>query len=137
MDWDPTLETGDPVVDEQHRGVVALINEIDDIEPDDTAGLLSVAERLMDHVETHFGTEEDLMRRGGYPAEAYEAHVREHQLLKEKARDAVLQFRSGAKAGKEPFVEFLRVWLVDHIETEDRKLVGHVKVSGAAARRPE
>ena len=130
VEWDSGLETGDALVDEQHRGIFELFNEMAALEPDDTAALLPLADRLMQHVDTHFDMEEDLMVRGGYPRDDYEGHVREHRDLKEKARDAVLEFRRGAGTGRGPFIEFMRSWLLVHIETEDRKLVEHIRGDG-------
>jgi len=127
VEWDPALDTGDALIDEQHRDIVALMNEVSALESDDVAAILSVVDRLVVHVDTHFRTEEDLMVRTGYPSAAIEEHKREHRMLKDKARGASFAFRGAWNVTREPFVDFLRTWLLDHIENEDRKLVAHLR----------
>jgi hemerythrin len=131
--WDPTLETGDAVVDQQHRDVISLINEVEALESDDTATLLGIVERLVSHIDIHFVTEEDLMRRGGYPREAFETHQKEHTMLKARAASAALGFRGSWDTTRGPFVDFLSVWLLDHIENQDRKMIDFMRRKGDSA----
>ncbi len=132
--WDTDLETGDALVDEQHRNIFSLINEVEALETDDVAAILSIVERVMAHVDTHFTTEEKLMLREGYPREAFERHRIEHQKLTDRARTAALGFRGSWDITRGPFVELLRVWLLGHIEDEDRAMVDHMRKKGASAK---
>ena len=133
--WDPTLETGDALVDAQHKDIFALINEVDSMEGDDRAALLGVVDRLMEHVEVHFTTEELLMLRVGYPAEARESHRDEHRALQEDARATALGFRGSWDLTKAPFADFLAK-LLEHILTQDRALVDYVQAQGMVAQLP-
>ena len=131
--WDPSLETGDELIDGQHRGIVDFANEVSALETDDVSVILDIVDRLMEHVDTHFTAEEDLMTRGGYPAAAAAKHRAEHRMLKDKARAATLGFRSSWNVTRGPFVEFLGTWLLDHIENEDRRLVEFLRRDSAKA----
>jgi hemerythrin len=134
--WDPSLETGDALVDGQHRGIVDFANEVAALETDDVVVMLGVVDRLMEHVDTHFAAEEDLRTRGGYPRAAADEHKAQHRMLKDKARAATLGFRSSWNTTREPFVEFLSTWLLDHIEHEDRRLIEYLRTHGTEEPQP-
>ena len=134
--WDPSLDTGDALVDGQHRGIVDFANEVAALETDDAVVILGIVDRLMEHVDTHFAAEEDLMTRGGYPARAASEHRAAHRVLKDKARAATLGFRGSWNSTREPFVEFLGTWLLDHIEHEDRRLIEYLHAHGTAGLPP-
>lgn len=129
VEWDPTLETGDPTVDSQHRHLVALFNTLMEAEGrkgdsrrlvEDTLGELSV------YVATHFGSEEALMDSADVPADFVEMHKKQHRDLTEHTREFVLSYRRGEVDSIEPLVEFLREWLTGHIDEVDRLLIEHL-----------
>lgn len=136
IEWDPVLETGDPLVDAQHRNILELFNYLESAE-DRVEEIMRVLELLMDHVAMHFDTEEDLMRREGYPPESITVHVDQHRELTEEARGKVLEFRSGRLTRTGPLVEFLRVWVSVHVYEHDRALIEFMRARGASARVPE
>lgn len=135
-EWDASLETGDSLVDQQHRDIHALVDYLERAksEPD---LLMRVLDRLMEHVDCHFTTEEALMEATGYVGEEAEGHVAEHRRLTADARDVVLKFRCGELSRTEPVVEFLRSWLQTHVHENDRKFINHVRAQGAVAVLPE
>lgn len=134
--WDPSFETGDALVDEQHRAIHALFADLQSAEdrPDE---VMRVLDRLTEYVSMHFATEEDLMERERYPRELIDAHVVEHRNLTDATREKVLAFRAGTLGGIGPLVEFLRQWLANHVHERDRDLVEYCRKRGAAACLPE
>lgn len=131
MEWDVTLETGNEAVDGQHRALLAMFNELEATElehgPDEVR---SVLEGLTEYVSIHFAMEEDLMRTRAYPSDALDAHVAEHRDLTRRTRDMVLDYRTGDLGSIEELTEFLRGWLVHHVNVMDRLLVAHVNATG-------
>lgn len=136
IDWDPALETGDVLVDHQHRTIHEIFNDLESAhgEPD---RVRSVLERLLDHALIHFATEEDLMHRTQYPADRIEEHQALHRELTEAARQSALDFRSGKLTDTGPLVKFLREWIVVHVHQYDLALIEHVRAQGAVAILPE
>ena len=134
--WDASLETGDPLVDQQHRDIHELVAYVEAAEdrPDE---VLLVLDRLMEHVECHFATEEDLMRRSGYQGAEADDHVTEHHHLTQAARDTVLRFRGGELTSIAPLAEFLSGWLWEHVYEHDRAFIQYVKSRSVAAVLPE
>jgi hemerythrin len=136
LTWDASLETGDPLVDQQHRAIHLLVDDVEaaDERPDE---LMRVLDRLMEHVECHFATEEDLMRRSGYRETDAQEHMSEHRRFTEDAREAVHKFRAGELTSAEPVAESLRVWPRDHVHDRDRAFIAYVRTRGDAAALPE
>lgn len=135
-EWDDSMETGDPLVDRQHREIHLLVDYVESAQSDPHA-LMPVLAALMEHVDCHFATEEALMERTGYAGEAAEAHIAEHHKLKDEARDVVLRFRNGELTEMDPVVEFLRAWLRDHVHDRDREFIEYVRARGELASLPE
>jgi hemerythrin len=129
------METGDALVDEQHRGLVRLFNELLSAEEQgDDARMPEVLARLSDYVVVHFTAEEALMCLNGYPPEAVEAHVAEHRALTGRTRELILAYRDGRLTTVVPLVDFLAAWLSEHIDGSDRRLVEHVRSIAATER---
>lgn len=134
--WDKTLETGDPLVDQQHKRIHQIFYDLEAAE--DTPGeIMRVLDRLTVHVAAHFATEEDLMVREEFDPNIARLHRAEHQRLTDDTREFVLKFRVGELTSTAPLVAFLREWLGGHVESWDRVLIDHVRARGAAAVLPE
>ena len=124
VEWDPAMETGDAAVDEQHRGLVELFNGLLEAEHrEDSHELARTLERLCDYVIVHFAAEEALMRRVGYPKQAVEEHLDEHESLTGRTREIVVGYRTGEITTLVPVVDFLGSWLSEHIARCDRTMV--------------
>ena len=134
--WDESMETGDPLVDQQHRNIRLLVDYAEAAR-DRPDLLMQVLERLMQHVDCHFSTEEALMAKTGYMGLDASAHKAEHRQLTEDARDVVLRFRCGELTEMGPVVEFLRAWLANHVYSRDRVFIEYVRAQGALAILPE
>lgn len=134
--WSDALQTGDALVDKQHRDIHLLVDYVAAAEdrPDE---VLRVLDRLMAHVDCHFATEEALMARIGYEDARADAHRSEHQALTQSARDMVLRFRSGELQSTEPLVGFLRGWLKGHVYEHDAEFIEYVRAHSAVAELPE
>lgn len=136
FEWDVTLETGDTLVDRQHKAIHQLFNELEQ-SADDPSEVMRVLDYLTEHVLLHFMTEEDLMDRMGYPSTLTNAHIAEHKALTEATRAKVVEFRAGELRSTQPLLEFLRSWLSTHVYEWDRDLIDFVQRLGGAAQIPK
>lgn len=134
--WNPDLETGDELVDRQHRNIHRLLNELEGVK-DCREEIARVLEQLLDHVLMHFDTEEALMRREAYPAQLLDEHVALHRDLTNAAREKVLEFRAGQLTHVAELVAFLRDWVANHVHGHDLAMIQHMKGRGAIAVLPE
>jgi hemerythrin len=136
LEWDASLETGDAVVDLQHRTIHNLFNELTSA-PDNASEILNALDFLTEHVLVHFATEEDLMYAEEFPDDLTQAHIAEHRALTTEVRWQVLEFRDGTLSSTQPLIEFLRAWLAEHVHACDRLLVEHIRSRGVCAQLPE
>ncbi len=131
IDWDPTLETGEPLVDEQHRAFYVMCGDLVALDPGDTASVMDVIDRLGQYAEVHFATEEALMDRVSYPKEELAGHVAEHRAFRDKAATMAIDFRRGWTTDTGALLDYLSAWLTDHIDRQDRRMADYARAHGA------
>ena len=131
--WDSYFETGIAIVDEQHRGLVDLINE--------AAPLLSargaltharldvLIDRLFDYAAVHFKTEEEVMRSNGL----LDDYCLEHQKIHRAFVDQVIEQRALMESSTDEdagssLLRFLTGWLTFHILSEDQRMARQIRL---------
>jgi len=128
IQWNDKLNTGIQIVDNQHRRLVELINQLFQCMKDggDRMLLGSVVDELVDYTVTHFRTEEDLMKKHHYPD--FDGHKNIHDQFVAKVGDFADKLKSGARLAPADIYKFLKDWLINHIEKQDRDgYAPHVK----------
>lgn len=125
--WTPSLQIGIPVLDDQHRFLVKLINEVNSSMAENRSKL--DIERVLYHLfyyaDHHFEAEELYAEEYGFNTEMPDAASRnsaEHQFFIEKTDAIKLQFLNDQHAPKEELICFLKDWLINHIRNTDRIL---------------
>ena len=116
------FEVGDPVIDRDHRELLALFRKLS--EPDgrtDSATLRTRLDELVALICQHVDYEDALMRRLHYPG------VREHQdehdaLLAQINKFVILLDEAPDPPPVSAIMDFVGQWVFDHINREDRKL---------------
>lgn len=118
--WNDALSVKVPEFDEQHKKLVAMLNELHDgmLKREAASVLGKVFGSLVDYTATHFAAEEARMKKANYPGLA--AHKAEHDALTQKALDLKGRFESGTAAVTIETLEFLRTWLCNHIMKTDK-----------------
>lgn len=130
-EWGPQFEVGIPAVDDQHRRFVDYLNELKDaVRVRNVEGTTHVLEELLDYTITGFESEEELLRKSGYPY--LKAHQRIHELFMKR----ISVFRSRSQKGEDvaaELVDLLRGWLASHIKGEDLDYVEYVRKAAGSA----
>lgn len=130
IEWDGTLETGDPMVDGQHKELIDMFNQLYEHSRaggDDKSAVNELLVRLSSYVSTHFAAEQALMARTQYPPAEVMTHVREHLELSDRTRELVVEYSKGSLLTILPLASLLQTWLADHIRKRDRAFVQHVQ----------
>ncbi len=110
--WDAELDTGIAWIDDQHRHMVAIINEL--AIADQAGHQVESAElmaRFQRHARQHFAAEERYLATLG---QSVSAHRRDHARLMDELDALVQGGESGVLA-----MQYLRFWILDHIRTSD------------------
>jgi len=108
-------------IDVQHKKLVGMINGLHKAMRQRASDrvMKQLVEELKNYTVDHFTTEEKLFDRIGYP------QTPEHKKLHEEFVNQVLEFESALISGKAKVtmdvMRFLKDWLVEHIQGEDRK----------------
>ena len=117
VEWSEVLSVGVPSVDEDHKKLVSLVNELFSscfVGVGDEA-LSAVLGRLIDYTQYHFAREEEFLRSRESPALA--SHADEHHKLTEQVMAIAAK---GPAALSDDVLLFLRDWLTHHILETDK-----------------
>jgi hemerythrin-like metal-binding protein len=128
LEWNTELETGVAEIDDQHKMLFKLINDLHSAAeeaPDDADAVEDAMYTLSDYVAEHFGDEEALMAEHNYPGLA--AHHDMHQRLIARTLHFMTQFVNGGKVSLADLTEFLGSWLQGHIVEQDCKFAATLK----------
>ena len=121
--WQASQETGIPILDEQHRGLVSAINTFHHFlrEGQGTVAFGPTLAMLIAYARLHFQTEEALLREAHYP------HLDLHRALHgELARKLEDLKREGMNGDSSDLLPLLKAWWMGHIGQEDKKFAGHL-----------
>jgi hemerythrin len=116
--WKDEYSVGVAEFDEQHQGLIALINRL--TEEGQRAGTIEgVLDALDRYVKEHFRAEEALMHAHQY--EGLEEHRTQHKVFEEwlSAVKQTYRFTADGDVFAETVNAFLRNWLINHILRTD------------------
>ena len=120
VQWQESLSVGVGALDQDHRSMFSMLNQMNDALQDGTEGAMMapLLDRLLLYTREHFAREEALMAECGYPDLA--AHRREHQQLAVQVRALHQRLTDGSteSLGREVLVLF-KTWLTSHIRVSD------------------
>jgi hemerythrin len=125
--WSKMYETGNSEVDGQHQHLFSLINELQAAigRDDKQEVLVRTLEELVRYTIEHFTTEERLMKDSGYPD--FQNHKTLHADLIRQVIQVIDDYRSGTLVLATDLLRFLAIWLADHIQGQDMRMVAHLK----------
>lgn len=121
IEWSSNYELGIEKVDKQHRCLVDLINKLTEIHnvSEDRSKVEAVFHGLIAYCNYHFENEEMVMQECDYPD--FDKHRHEHDLFFNNVEKAKLGYINGDISSLSFLIEYLQLWIIDHIVIEDRK----------------
>ena len=121
MIWNESYSVGVRELDEQHKSLIRMINEMHYAMNKDRGqeAISSIVAQMFDYMELHFTTEEGYMQQFGYLG--LPAHRREHEEFRAKASDLRERVDAGEFVLSFEIVQFLSDWLQNHIMVTDMK----------------
>ncbi|MEI6206121.1 MAG: bacteriohemerythrin [Desulfuromonadales bacterium] len=121
MAWNPSLSVNIRQFDDQHMKLVDMINELYDAMKagNGREALSRILKGLIIYTTTHFTEEEQLMASHSYPDML--EHKAKHEDLVKQVLDLQNTFKSGHAILTLDMIMFLKDWLVQHIQGDDRK----------------
>jgi hemerythrin len=129
--WTDKLSVGVNVLDEDHKRLVAMVNQLyDAMQAGHGKDSLSpILDGLIQYTKLHFAREEKFFAQTSYPASV--AHKQEHDKLTHQVQDIQGKYASGATTALSlEVMQFLKNWLVQHIQGSDQKYRPHLNAKG-------
>lgn len=124
----PDLETGNDLIDSEHRMLFDAINDLMDAcsSGQGRNKIGETADFLADYVDKHFADEEDLQRKNHYPH--YQQHHNFHVNYKQKIRELANEIRTdGPNVKNLGAINTQASVLINHIRHEDKRLAAFIK----------
>lgn len=131
MAWNNNLSVGIAVIDEDHKKLVAMVNELYDAVQGGHGkeALGKILDGLINYTVLHFAREEKFFLETGYPDAI--AHKKEHADLTKQVLDVQTKYKSGATSTLSlEVMNFLKNWLVKHIQGSDKKYGPYLNAKG-------
>jgi hemerythrin-like metal-binding protein len=120
IQWQPAFDLGDETIDSQHRELVRILNETYEmmISYAKLPLFLGKITELKNYVVEHFTYEENLMESIAYPGRI--DHKKLHREFVRELMELEGKIRKGKKSSSAEVFVFLRDWLIEHIQVQDR-----------------
>lgn len=125
--WDDRYNTGNFIIDYQHKRLVRLINELEDMQNHQELRpflLKTIFDEVSSYTDYHFKTEENLMSDVRYSD--LEDHKRLHRNFVQKLSFFDNEFKKGTMHIDREFCAYLKEWLFNHIGNEDPKFISEL-----------
>jgi len=121
IQWDDSLSVNVVEIDNQHKKLVEMINDLHDAMKQGQSKLIlsRIINGLIGYTVTHFKTEEKYFEQFGYPAEL--SHKKEHATFTQKVADFKDEYDAGKTGLSLDIMDFLSSWLRSHIKGSDKR----------------
>jgi len=127
--WSSSLSCGIKLIDDQHKGLVELVNDMFNHVTGNVAeekGYFNkVIQEAVKYVKVHFATEEKIMlatKFVGYPE-----HKKAHDNFVLAVVANIKDYEAGKRLTLSSFTRFLKEWILSHIAVMDKQYFEYFK----------
>ena len=128
--WDDKYSVGLSIFDEEHKELIGIINKavLAKEHNDNPEEIREVLREMTNYALTHFKTEESYMKVFNYPY--YQDHKEEHRSFYIETIAYLDKLDKGGSQTVNEILEYLNWWLINHIQSTDKKFVDCCKENG-------
>ena len=128
--WDDKYSVGISMIDGEHKNLIGILNKAINAKEhsDNKKELQEVLEEMTKFALEHFETEEAYMREFNYPE--YHSHSEEHYRFFTKTMAYFERVVNGDYHISNELIEYLKQWIVHHIQGSDRGYIDCFKKNG-------
>jgi hemerythrin len=129
-DWDDSYSVGIKKLDDQHKRLFEIINEMNNLTLKKTSSVIfrDVLEKLMEYIIYHFYAEEEFLKKHGYPQ--FDAHRREHEVMRNQVKGYYTKCVNEDFTRVNMVLEELIDWLHNHLGNSDNQYAEYFKKQG-------
>jgi hemerythrin len=130
LTWNSKYSVGIQTIDKQHSGLFDSLNELHGAMMSGKGQIMTgpVLQKLVKYTREHFSAEESMMTVTKYPQLA--EHQSKHRAFTQKVTDFVARFERKEASLNLELMNFLRDWLIAHIQGDDAKYGPWLKKNG-------
>jgi hemerythrin len=129
VNWSPTFSVGVKLVDDQHKGLLNLVNDLFNHvignEEAEKAYFQKVIQEAVQYIKVHLATEEKIMLAAKFPG--YAEHKRAHDSFVLTVINNIKDFEAGKRLTLATFTRFLKEWILTHIAIMDKQYFEYFK----------
>lgn len=121
IEWNKDYSVGIEKFDNEHKKLIEIINKLNEAMRTGKSRevLNDIISSLIKYTQTHFKSEEDFFKSANYP-EA-QSHANYHRAFVLKVAEFEKKFNSNQVGLGVDVMNFLKDWLINHIQKEDKK----------------
>jgi len=129
ISWNEKLTCGVKLIDDQHKGLVELVNEMFNhvtgniVQEKDYFN--RVIQEAVKYVKTHFATEEKIMIATKF--KGYAEHKKEHDNFVRAVVENIKEYETGNRLTLSSFTRFLKDWILSHVALMDKQYFEYFK----------
>jgi len=129
VSWSPSFSVGIKIVDDQHKGLIKLVNDMfshvigDEIA--ERSYFQKVIKEAVKYVKIHFATEEKIMIATKFPG--YMQHKKAHDSFVLAIVANIKDYEAGKKFTLATFTRYLKEWVLTHIAVMDKGYFDYFK----------
>ena len=120
--WRDEFCLGVKAVDQEHRELIELINELDDAMQSQCSydAVVETLGEIYAQISAHFALEEKIMRDAHYPD--FDSHKQDHETLLDELLEIIDSVEDDGRYDRQLLSLALDRWFSDHFRTHDAKL---------------
>jgi len=127
--WSAAYSVGIKLIDDQHKDLFNLVNDMynhvnNDDEKAERAYFQDVIRQVVDYIQMHFATEEEIMK--GTKFQGYTGHKRVHDSFILSVVNILKKFEDGKKVSLIYFTNFIKDWILTHIAIKDKQYFEYI-----------
>ena len=127
--WSSTFSVGVKIIDEQHKGLLDLVNDmfnhVSENHADENEYFKDVIQQAVQYVKVHFSTEEKIMVHTNFPG--YAEHKKAHDSFVLVVVENIKNFEAGKRFVLLDFTKFLKEWILTHIAFMDKQYFAYFR----------
>lgn len=136
LTWNDQLKLGIPSVDEQHRRLVEILNQLDEAVAigNEPRRIPELIDALIEYTQYHFKHEEQLMQDAHYDRRKYAEHQVEHEAFIQRVKQSKEDATHSPDTVSNYLIDFLVKWLMDHILFSDKQMALELTQKGQVSK---
>ncbi len=123
IEWEDKFSVGISIIDEEHKKLIGILNKVIYAKGHNgnSEELWEVLSEMTNYALKHFKTEEAYMKEFNYPG--YQDHNEEHNRFSSEIVAYIDKLIKDDYQIANEILEYLKQWLINHIEGTDKKYV--------------